>query len=1324
MGRLSPPPTLPALGLSLFLALVVSVPSSQPCLARPAGSAARASTYMRTSELRPGMQGYGLTVFRGTRVERFPVTILGVLRSYIGDGDLILIRVTGGYPAQHGVGIVAGMSGSPVYVNGKLIGAVAYGWPFSKEPIGGVTPIENMLKDLPPALPPGSTPSAGSERPPSLHPLEARTLPAPLRVANHVFTRVQVLPSAPRRPLAPGTLVLTPVNTLLQLRGFGPAASESLQKLLRPLHLEAVQTHAVASPPAPHPPPVLQPGAALGVRLLTGDLEISGTGTLTYLDSHRFLGFGHPMSQLGTVSLPASLACIHDILPSYNRPFKFASQVRVIGELASDRLWAVGGYLGRTAPTLPVTVRRIDRVEGRDRTYHMRATQNRFLAPPIIGSAVLQVLASDPPSAAEGTLRIRYRIQPHGHAAIEGEQMYCGAGTESSAASQVADLLFQLTANDHQALRIDSVEVEAEVLHGRHMATIQKVFTGRPRYLRGENVDVHVLLKPYGQPSVEKVVQVPIPVDLLKGTLNVGVSGGGEIANLRKRLGLSRPEPEGIGQLLRALAHSEKNQELLVKVLLPTQAAVVGEERLGLLPESLREILPSLAQGGITGERDCLEVRVDTPWVLRGLESTQVDVNLAPPPPARESALSRDPSPDSHDLRPTPVAVSPPGRRGGAERPSPPTVRTQSSPSTSFVASTGTSRQVLPDGTRRWDICDVTGLGRGHFEGTGLSRGGEVALAPAVRGVLDTHGILVWSLACASKDLAWAGYAEDGWVQAFHLPSGKRRDGFQVADAAVTALAVGSQGSLWVGTGPHGHLYHRSASGDLREMALPEHPGYVWALLPRPDGSVLVATGAPARLYQVAVSGTVRLLHSFSERHLRALVESPEGGVLAATAGPGVVYRLPSTLDATAPLFTSRYSSIDGLAVGPSGEIAATSGRDLYRLAPGRELRVVPVSDHPLLDVVSDGEGAFIAGGSGGRLFRVDASMHVLRLDATEGGPVMALRRAGSDLLAATGRPAGVVAVGGSAAVRGTWTSDVLDAGAMAHWGRIRWIQGQGHAGSITLQTRSGLTPSPDGAWSAWSAELNMTDGQAIASPAGRYLQVRARLSGTGDDPPTLAQVAVFYRNAHEAPVMALERPKAGEVLAGQVKVTWTTTGTGAEFLTYDLLCSRVGTTTWSPVQAGLAPRLKEHSPSDSAPAPGPQSNECTWDTRRVTDGSYRVKVVARSSRRPEDKPVEVLSPPFLVANSRPEIVVLKQERLAGGLGIRFQGVAKSHVAWVAAISWRQGSSDWRVAEAEDGVLDSDRERFLFTAKEGAEVEIRVTDEAGNTHSIRVPVRP
>lgn len=1346
MGRLHLSRSLSALCLGLLLSASLAVLYPYPTGARPGAASRRSaptgpsSAFMPTSQLRPGMKGYGLTVFRGTRVERFPITILGVLRSYIADSDLILIRVTGGYPAEHGVGIVAGMSGSPVYVEGRLVGAVAYGWPFSKEPIGGVTPIANMLRDLPPDLSGASSAprGPGSEATPALRATESRPLPEPIRVANRVFTRVQVLPAMPRDSSPPHTIVLTPVNTLLQLRGFGPGATAGLDKLLRPLHLEAVRTFAPTAPAERHPAPSVQPGAALGVQLLTGDLEISGTGTLTYLDGPRFLAFGHPMSQLGTVSLPATLARIHDILPSYNRPFKFASPVRVIGELASDRLWAVGGYLGRRAPTLPVRVRRIDRTEGQDRTYRMQATTSRFLAPAIIGHAILQALGSDPPSALESTLRVRYRIRPQGHAPIEGDQMYSGAGVETHAAMHVAEILLRLTGNEFQSLRLEGVDVEAQVLHGRHTATVQKVYTGRSRYARGESVDIHVILKPYGQAAVEKVVHVPVPLDLPKGALVVGVAGGGDVANLRKRLQLPKPEPENLRQVLGALASTEKNQELLVRVLLPTQAAVVGGERLGLLPESLREILPAMPQGGITGERDCLEMRLPTPWVLRGVESTQVEVS--PPPPASptleaptaptaptapspvdesRSVSVRGPLPASH----APVLLPVRGAEVTVPNIAPAPVKPAPSPSPSFLPSSATTRQVLPAGTRHWDLRDVVAFARGQFAGTGLSRGGEISLAPSARSLLDTRGVLVWSLACTAQGTAWAGCAEQGRVHALAWPSGTPRTGFHVEDAAVTALAVGSGDSLWVGTAPHARVYHRSPAGDLRSIAVQEG-GYVWAFLPRADGSALVATGLPACLYHVTPSGTVRRVHRFSERHLRALAATSQGDILAATAGPGVVYRFPATLGAAPePMFTSRYSSVDALAVGPSGEIAAASGRDLYRQLPGQALRVIPVSDHPLLDVVSDGDGAFLVGGTSGRIYRVDPTHHVTRVAATDGGPVMALLRVGTDLLAATGRPGGVLALSGATPAQGNWTSDVLDAGSVARWGRARWLQGRGRPGTVTLQTRSGFTPAPDTTWSPWSSALTSASGQAVTSPPARYLQVRANLAGEADT-PTLALVSLYYRNQDEAPILTVERPAAGDAVAGTARIAWTAIGAGIEFLTYDLLSSRDDAPAWTPVQLGLSPRLKEHPPSDSDPAALAQANEYSWDTRRVPDGRYRVKIVARPLARPSEKPTEVVTAPFTVVNSRPEIVVLKQDRVAGGSGVRLRAVAKSHLVWVASVTWRQGRQEWQVAEPEDGVLDSDRESFSLVAKEGPEVEIRVTDEAGNTHTMRVAIRP
>lgn len=1303
--------------LALFLCLFIACAQATEARPKPV------VPIMSVSEIRAGMKGYGLTVFSGTHIESFPVTVLGVVKSYIGDSDLILIHVDGGYPARHGIGIVAGMSGSPVYVQGRLIGAVAYGWAFSKEPIGGVTPIESMLEDLPGSAAPAAARSRSAT---------ARLLDVPIRTAQGLLTRVQVVGNveAGRAAATPGTLTLTPVPSLLQISGFSTRAFDRIAPGLRRLGLEPVRTPAAAAP-ARVRLPRMSPGAAVGVELLNGDLVMASTGTLTYIDGRQFLAFGHPMAQLGEVRLPLTASYVQGVLPSYQHPFKFASQIGAIGQLTSDRLWAVGGTFGPSAPMIPVTVHVRESSHGRQRTYRLRAIQHRLLTPYIIAQATVAGVNSSVPAGSESTAQVHFRIRPHGRAPIDIEQTLTGANMDDVIALQLQDALSQLMSNEFAPLTVDNVEVDARLRPGRRTATVERLYTTRSGYRRGDTIDVHVVLRPYGGAPFERVVSVPIPADLEKGPVVIGVGGGNESATLRKRLGVGRPEPTSIDQLVRQIESQERGHQLVVRAVYPTRSATVLGERYSFLPEGLREALPTLLRSDVGAEKDVFETRIDLPWVVRGAETLTADLGASAEPERKKGAEGT-------------ARHAPPLASGGADgrfvgSTPPPQAATAAAlpatrPATSRTApviidSTATNEKVLPGGTRRWDLRDANVLGQGGFDGTSLSEEGTICIAPPGER-LATTGTLPWCLAADPKRPAWlAGTASQGRV--LLLPTDGRAapiTAWTADDAAVSALGFASDGSVWAGTSPRGRIL-RVAPGRTPVRVAETGSGYVWGLVAQPDGSVIAATGSPARLLRVDRDGRIETLASFPERHARAVTPSRRGGFIVATASPGVVYHVHQ--GRRDPLFTSAYGSVDALIERADGEIAAVSGRNLYRWAAGRRMRVVPVSDKALLALTDLGERLVVAGVSG-RLHTVDANDRVARVADPAGGAVTALVTEGDGVLAACAGTGAFFRLRGAAAQEGAWTSEVLDAGGTARWGRLRWMR-EGD-GLVLLQSRSGDTPVPDDTWSPWSPEYTAPEESLVSSPRGRYLQVRARLVRTGEaTSPALTSLSIFFRNDEAQPVVELSRPKGGERLAGAQRIVWRTSSAPLDGTTFTVSYRRESGTrapeasAWTPIRRGLGPTLREGA-ADGSPAPdSAATEELPWDTRTVPDGCYRLRVQARNSASSDDAVEEsTVSKPFIITNTPPALEALRTSRTADGRWV-VRGVARGRLAAIVSVAWRPSSGragDWRIALPEDGLYDSEREAFVFSLDERTSVEIRATDEAGNSRTQRRELSP
>ncbi|PYQ18731.1 MAG: hypothetical protein DMF81_24025, partial [Acidobacteria bacterium] len=378
------------LPLALFAAVLASTAAAAP-----------PPPILPLDQVKPGMLGVGRTVFEGTRIEEFKVQVIGVLENIGPKQSLILARLDGG-PLEK-AGVIAGMSGSPVFIDGKLVGAVSYGFPFSKETICGITPIGEMIEDTS-----TDAPRAASARfrTASLGP-GPHALAAPLDRAS--------LMAAIQRPLASVPLV----GAAGQLP---PAlAAESLRPLSLPLvffewargvfaglgFTPVMGAGSVGKPPVPLPD--LQPGGAVGVSLVEGDMDLSVTGTITHIDGERVYAFGHPFYNLGPTQFPMRKAYVYSVFPSLYQSWKISSPADPVGTIEQDRGTAIAGRLGKTPRMIPVSVR-ISTSRGQDRRYSFRMVDDELFSPVLAYVSLASVLQANERAFGTSTIQVDAKL--------------------------------------------------------------------------------------------------------------------------------------------------------------------------------------------------------------------------------------------------------------------------------------------------------------------------------------------------------------------------------------------------------------------------------------------------------------------------------------------------------------------------------------------------------------------------------------------------------------------------------------------------------------------------------------------------------------------------------------------------------------------------------------------------------------------------------------------------------------------------------------------------------------------------------------------------
>ena len=357
-----------------------------------------AQQFFPLSQVHPGLHGVGRTVFQANRVEEFQVEILGVLENLTPKQAIILAKLSGGPLAE--TGVLQGMSGSPVYIDGKLRGAVALGFPFSKEPIAGIQPIDGMIADATFSRPPATPPSRAGTQPLAHTP----------GIVSDAVIPIPALHTNASAPLGG----LTEISTPLALSGFTPRTLQAFGAHFRQLGFEPQQGVSAGVPASHEYTGTVVPGSMISVELLTGDMVISADGTVTYVDGKRVYAFGHRFLDAGATELPFARADVVALLPTLNSSFKLSAAREWVGTMLSDRSTAIAGEIGRPAHLVPLTIS-VHSAESGAHDYHLQVVNDRLLTPFLTQTAIFSTLDRTERTLGTGTIRL------HGHIEWQGD---------------------------------------------------------------------------------------------------------------------------------------------------------------------------------------------------------------------------------------------------------------------------------------------------------------------------------------------------------------------------------------------------------------------------------------------------------------------------------------------------------------------------------------------------------------------------------------------------------------------------------------------------------------------------------------------------------------------------------------------------------------------------------------------------------------------------------------------------------------------------------------------------------------------------------------
>lgn len=477
-----------------------------------------AARFYPVEAVQPGLRGTGKTVMRGVDVESFEVEYIGVMRDAGPSGDLILVRVSGSAIDRSG-GIAAGMSGSPVYIDDQLVGAIGYGYNMADHRVGLVTPIGDMLSVL-------DLVGRDEEWAPQSPPMDLSDTRSVVPSAV-VFARSFAEAEALSKDLADDTHVFAPVQTPVLAGGFGRRALDFLADRWQGSQLVPLQ--GSGSPHGVDGPKTLQPGSSFGVQLARGDISLTSIGTVTYVDKDRFIGFGHPFTNRGSVEFVASSAYVHDVVQADSMPFKLGAPLDSVGMLLQDRGAGVGGRLGPEPPMIPVRVSIHDVDRDESASYQFDIVRDRDYTVDLATSGALSLLDRSVDRIGRGTARVVFHVDGDGlsQPLVRDNVYYSDFDISALSLLEFMEAISLVVNNRFQDVDVRDIHLQAQIEQRRITAHVEQAVPDKTEALPGETVQIAVTLRPYREAPFTEILQLKIPADAGRGGTTVEVRGGG-----------------------------------------------------------------------------------------------------------------------------------------------------------------------------------------------------------------------------------------------------------------------------------------------------------------------------------------------------------------------------------------------------------------------------------------------------------------------------------------------------------------------------------------------------------------------------------------------------------------------------------------------------------------------------------------------------------------------------------------------------------------------------------------------------------------------------
>lgn len=578
----------------------------------PAALGFAAPVIMPVEEVKAGMHGIAKTVVEGTKIDEFGIEVLGVMKNKGPSGDLILVRTYGDIIDRTG-GIAQGMSGSPVYIDGKLVGAIAYGWPFADHKVGMVTPIADMLKLWQYSQPQSQSKDQDAEK-----------------------------------QASPGDAELVNEATPLMASGFGEQTLAMLTEKLRPFNLVP---YAVGEAPDSTNYAPLQPGSAVGVQLVRGDFSLGALGTVTYVEDNKVLAFGHPFLKKGTSNYFMTSAYVFTTVSSVESAFKVGATGQALGTINQDRGAGIAGESDKFPSIIPLRIVVEDKNLGVSKDAQVQVIQDEQLSPILATAAVANLIEKTTDRLGPGTARVSFELSARNipGEVIKRDNMFYSPGQIGElAVSEFFELMAMLASNQFQNVDIMDVKVNVSIEAERRTATIMEARPNTAVAKPGDTIEIIVTLKPFRGDTITRKVPFTIPKDQPAGPLALEVRGGGAIPLTQLLMGkqqggegevvklLYKQKNKTFADMIKELAERDRNNDIVVEVMDlnfgevpgdgPKTGTVKSDTSVKPIPEPGKKQRQALTAGSDKNSAQNNKGRLSTDYIIDS--DTQIMVNV------------------------------------------------------------------------------------------------------------------------------------------------------------------------------------------------------------------------------------------------------------------------------------------------------------------------------------------------------------------------------------------------------------------------------------------------------------------------------------------------------------------------------------------------------------------------------------------------------------------------------------------------------------------------------------------------------------------------